>query len=399
MDKFAFQEHVLDAQWMSIHGPANNTINEPFFLNNKVAQHVKKMKFFRALFRGDLEPTLQVDFSHPSANGEERESRLRRWSEELWQLVNENSKGSIFDRVTKRSHDVIDEICEHNGGHSSNYCTRFGWFNTFRAPGPARQGLCVQNEEFGQPFLDIQQEWFKKEQLLREAEEAARRLIDEERKRTEATTRAAEVAEVAPVAPVVGQPVAAVAEAVVAKTAVEKEVVFESDEEDVVPPPLEEVHVAAQNENEDEDEDENEDEAPLPPPPPRCDDDEDEDEYIPPRPPAPPRGPSPTRETTLPTTIQLPKSAAAADDCYSAATLHQVKTLWSKAQAMGKKRDLIYDARGVCDSFEHKGWTIRTHKRGRTKSGDEPTTICDSYWISPNGKRFRSSKELDRAFS
>ena len=155
MDKFAFQEHVLDAQWVSIHGPATNTIDEPFFLNNKVAQHVKKMKFFRALFRGDLEPTLQVDFSHPSANGEERESRLRRWAEELWKIVNENSMGTIFDRVTKRSHDVIDEICEHHGGHSSNYCTRFGWFNTFRAPGPARQGICLQDEEFGQPFLDI----------------------------------------------------------------------------------------------------------------------------------------------------------------------------------------------------------------------------------------------------
>ena len=203
------------------------------------------------------------------------------------------------------------------------------------------------------------------------------------------------VAPVAPVAPVVGQPVAAVAEAVIAKTAAEKDVIFESDEEDEVLPPPPPVHVAAPNEDEDA-------AAPLPPPPPpRCDDDEDDDEYIPPRPPAPPRGPSPLPVQELPSPIHLPQSAAAAADadCYSAETLLVVKSLWSKAQAMGKKRDLIYDNNGVCDSFKHKGWTIRTHKRGRTKSGDEPTTVCDSYWLAPSGKRFRSSKELDRAFS
>jgi hypothetical protein len=78
--------------------------------------------------------------------------------------------------------------------------------------------------------------------------------------------------------------------------------------------------------------------------------------------------------------------------------MKEVKALWAKAQAMGKKRELVYDADGVCEPFRYRGWVIRTHKRGMTKAGKEPTTLCDSYWIAPSGKRFRSAKELDRSY-
>lgn len=410
---------------MSIHGSAVSKVDDPFFANNKSSQHVKKIKFMRGLFRGDLEPVLGVDFSHPSSQGAERESRMRRWAEELWTMTHENSLGMIFDRETKRTRDVLDEVCEMHGGHKSSWVTRFGFFNTFRAPGPARQGLSVQDEDHGKPFLQMQAQWKKQESLLREAEEQARRLIEDERKRAEAAARAAEATARAAeaVAPVVGQPVAAVAEAVATKP-IEETVktmnVQEIDEED-------------EDDEDDEDEAPPEDEATLraaspnagfadvaeerPPSAPLPDPDMDDEEgwssaplpsspkvRVPkPEPPAAPRGPSPNfmPAPVHPPPISLPKSvpeAAAEEANYGADTIKNVKILWTKAQALGKKRELQYDASGVCEPFQYHGWTIRTHKRGPTKSGAEPTTKCDSYFVSPSGKRFRSAKELERAY-
>ena len=102
-----------------------------------------------------------------------------------------------------------------------------------------------------------------------------------------------------------------------------------------------------------------------------------------------------------PRSIRLPKSVpeAAADEAnYGGDTLNEVKALWSKAQAMGKKRQLEYDNNGICEAFAYRGWKIRTHRRGLTKAGTEPTILCDSYFVAPSGKLFRSAKEIDRKF-
>jgi hypothetical protein len=421
MQSLAFQEHVIDASWMSIHGSAVSNVDDPFFANNKSAQHVKKIRLMRTLFRGDLEPVLGVDFSHPSSQGAERESRLRRWAEEFWNMAHENSLGMIFDRDTKRTRDVLDEVCEMHGGHKSSWVTRFGFFNTFRAPGPARQGLSVQDEDHGKPFLKMQAQWKKQEALLREAEEQSRRLIEDERKRAEAAARAAEAAARAAeaVAPVVGQPVAAVVEEVATKPIEETvktmnvQEIDEDDEDDEdEAPPADEAALRASSPNAGfaDVAEERTPSAPLPDP------DMDEEGWtsaplpsfpkvrVPtPEPPAPPRGPSPNSmpAPVHPPLISLPKSvpeAAAEEVIYGADTIKNVKILWTKAQALGKKRELQYDTAGVCEPFQYHGWVIRTHKRGLTKSGTEPTTLCDSYFIAPSGKRFRSAKELERAY-
>jgi hypothetical protein len=411
MQRLSFQEHVIDASWTSIHGSAMSNIDDPFFANNKSAQHVKKIRMMKGLFRGDLEPVVGVDFCHPSSQGAERESRLRRWAEELWNMMHENSLGMIFDRDTKRTRDVLDEVCEMHGGHKASWVTRFGFFNTFRAPGPARQGLSVQDDDHGKPFLRMQAQWQKEEGLLREAEEKARRIIEEERNRAEAAARAAEAAKA--MAPVVGQPVAAVAEAVTTKPVEEKtshiQEVDEDDEPEIAPAKANDTaeHSEPRETTFDPDLEEEVEwgeapkaqspKQPSPPPPPA-------QVRVPtPEPPAPPRGPSPktTPIPDVPPPIQLPKSvpeAAAEEVIYGFATIKEVKNLWTKAQALGKKRELQYDTAGVCEPFRYHGWTIRTHKRGLTKAGTEPTTLCDSYFVSPSGKRFRSAKELDREY-
>ena len=82
---------------------------------------------------------------------------------------------------------------------------------------------------------------------------------------------------------------------------------------------------------------------------------------------------------------------------YDDTTLHQIMSKWKEAQTNGKKRMLTYDQDGNCVTFRALGWTIITHKRGETKNGRPPSTVCDSYCISPSGKRLRSMKELRHA--
>jgi hypothetical protein len=412
MSNLAFQEHVLTAGWTSIIGATTNDIDNPN------TQYTKKIKFLKALFKGDLNLTLGIDFSKASAHGGEHEGRMRGYAEQLWELVNRMSQGIIFDSYTKRARDVIDEVCEKHGGQTTQYCTRFGFFNTFRAPGPAKQGVVVQDDRFGKEFLKLQEVWIREESLLREAEKTAqrhaedtarrqaeettRRLINEERKRTEAvhlTTHPKQVA------PVMGQPVVAVAEVVPQATMEKKQPEDPSPPEPAPPEPAQDTP------------------GPKPVPdvpkagkdgawkatsnssrPVHFDIEDEELQMMPtPKPPAPPRGPSPkpSEHQGVPPVIQLPKSVSetASDEAtYGPDTIKEIKGLWTKAQMMGKKREIEYDAYGVSEPFRYRGWVIRTHKRGLTKAGTEPTTLCDSYFIAPNGKRFRSHKELDRAY-
>jgi hypothetical protein len=422
MEQPNLQEHVLSASWYSIHGPPPQATEEDirrgsFFKTNPNAQHAKKIKYLKALFAGDLNPVTGCDFSKAGSGGAERESRLRRWAEELWTLIHKQSQGSISDKRSGRPRDVLEEVLEEHGGQRENWCTRFGFFNTFRCPASAKSGQCVQTKDFGQQFLSLQTGWARETLLLREAEETARRVVDEERARVEAEARAAHVA------PVVGQPVAGVAEVAPPKPAEQPvpEPVPEPDkslhvqevdtsDEEPTPPPDDRTVRAASPGPEDTDVGEQEDEA-VPSMASRhrvVDDllDEEEETDRPPvhmapeKPPAPPRGPSPV-EAAKPSEMQLPKSVvdAAADDAnYGADTIDHVKKLWTMAQARGKKRQLEYDIHGMCDVYKYRGWTIRTHKRGLTKDGAEPKTLCDSYWHSPSGKKFRSAKEIDRAF-
>lgn len=405
MSKLPFEEHVLDAEWNGIYSTCNKTIEDSlFFRTNKSSQHVQKIKFMRSLFRGDLNVTLGVDFSKASSQGAEREARLRGWSEELWALINDNSQGMIYDRNTKQTYDVLEEVCEHHGGDKSNWCTRFGFFNTFRAPGPAKQGRVVQDDEHGNPFLKMQSKWMRQEALLREAEHTARRIIEEERKHSEANaiaaTKTTEV--VTPILfSVVGQPVPSVQkyDDNVQTTTNPKGIqdIDEDDDSDYDNDYYENKHdaeVACSYSATTTTKDKKEDEKATPHPP---------STLTPPAlPPSPPRGPSPTLQPpVVPPLMNLPQSVpehASQTANYGKDTINEVKSLWTKAQALGKKRMLDYDSNGICEPFKYRGWIIRTHKRGLTKKGTFPVTICDSYWVSPCGKKFRSAKELDRAF-
>ena len=359
----------------------------------------------RSLFRGDLNVTLGVDFSKASSQGAEREARLRGWSEELWELINDNSQGMIFDRNTRRTYDVLEEVCEHHGGDKSNWCTRFGFFNTFRAPGPAKQGRVVQDDEHGNLFLKMQSKWMHQEALLREAEHTARRIIEKERKHPEVTAIATEV--VAPILfSVVGQPVPSVQKyddnmQTTKNTKGIQDIDEDDSDDDDYNEKTKYVAAAAaavassSSTTATTTNKKAKGKAKATPHP-------SHSPHSPSPLPSPPRGPSPTLQPpVVPPLMNLPQSVpehASQIANYGKDTINEVKLLWTKAQALGKKRMLDYDSNGICESFKYRGWIIRTHKRGLTKKGTIPTTICDSYWVSPCGQKFRSAKELDRVF-
>ena len=315
----------------------------------------------KALFRGDLNVVTMVDFSKASAGGAGREARLRGWAEEIWEVVNTNSRESIRDLRTGRQRFVVEEILEDKGGDESNWCTRFGWYNTFRCPISMRDGRIRHTDKCGNPFLKMRSEWFKqldKETLRIKKEEEEEARLAKEKEEEEARLAKEKEEE----------------EARLAKEKEEEEARLAKEKEE------EEARLAKETEEEARLAKEKEaEEARLA---------KEKETNV--------------QDTSVVAAAQTGTSIVCYNDdntkkAYDDTTLHQIMSKWKEAQTNGKKRMLTYDQDGNCVTFRALGWTIITHKRGETKNGRPPSTVCDSYCISPSGKRLRSMKELRHA--
>ena len=418
-----FSEDDILKLWFAIHDGCKNVVEGDVFFETVLdTQHAGKIRFLTRLFSGLFKDVVLVDFTKPSGQGQERSNRLRGYAEAFWKVINNNSLEVYTDKTATNIsrhktcyivHQLtgIDETRNNksagysktranNYGNLNDWLTRAGFMNTFMHP---------------EKFLELRDKWMQEEAILREAEQQAHRLIQEE------NARLAEDVQV-----VVGKPVSVPAEMFVE----EKRQQLEEKEEPAVEPPAamfveeEEPAVeppAAMPVEEEEPAVEPpaamfvEEEEPVVEPPADMfvaekrqqklpleeaqppSEDEDEDDWILDCP----------AIGNLPSVASSHKATEPKDPSCDAETIEMLKNLGREAQRAGREGSLEYDKDGNCNYTEHGKWTICVHKRGLTRLGTVSKIACDNYWYydetrddetPKTRKKFRSIKDIERTF-
>jgi hypothetical protein len=399
-----FSEDEILKLWFAIHDGCKNVVEGDVFFETVLdTQHARKNRFLTRLFSGLFKDVVLVDFTKPSGQGQERSNRLRGYAEAFWEVVNKNSLEVYTDKTatnisrTKTCYIVHQltgiDVDHHNRsagysktrannyGNLNDWLTRAGFLTTFRCP---------------EKFLELRDKWMQEEAILREAEQQAHRLIQEE------NARLAEDVQV-----VVGKPVSVPAEMFVEEKRQQLEekeepaveppaAMFVEEKEPAVEPPaampVEEEEPAVEPPAEMFVAEKRQQKLPLEEAQPPSED-EDEDDWILDCP----------AIGNLPSVASSHKATEPKDPSCDAETIEMLKKLGREAQRAGREGCLEYDKDGNCNYTEHGKWTICVHKRGLTRLGTVSKIACDNYWYYDDEtpktrKKFRSIKEIERTF-